>query len=193
LEYHLESITEAERSEIPVVMMNYTKALKYVAAIAAMLTIGVMIGTNYSQRNQLYVMDQQLATLHNHMIEQLKSPSVSERIEGIQVNYTGQDSQENPIVRTLLNTLEHDESPNVRLAAIDALDPFMRVDEVRATLIKRLKEEEDSFVLIAIIESLSIHNAKEAIDPLQQLSNSKELPKYVKDEAYWGLIKLEKI
>lgn len=192
IEQLIQSSARSSQPQAKVIQINNASWYKYIAA-AAILLVGIMIGTNYTQRNQIGVMDQQLANLHSKMVEQLQSPSVSERIEGMQVQFASVQNSENPIIGTLIETLQKDESPNVRLAALDALDNYMDDEEVRTTLIQQLSEEQDEFVLIAMIEALSAHNAIDAIDPLRKLSTSEEVPKYVKDEAHWGLIKLEEI
>ncbi len=179
--------------EVKIVSFTPNKIYKYIAAIAAILILGIMIGTNHMQRSQIGAMDQQLADIHAQMILQLKSPSVSERIEGMQVQFVSHKASTLPIVETLLETLQKDESPNVRLAALDALDRYMDIDDVRTTIIHQLSNEQDEFVLIAMIEALSMHHATDAIGPLRKLSTSVEVPKYVKDEAHWGIVKLERI
>ena len=189
----IEAESDASKDEVKIVSFTPNKISKYIAAIAAILILSIMIGTNYMQRSQIGAMDQQLAEVHAQMIQQLKSPSVSERIEGMQVQFVSHRVSTLPIVETLLETLQKDESPNVRLAALDALDRYMDIDDVRTTIIHQLSNEQDEFVLIAMIEALSTHHATDAIDPLRKLSTSVEVPKYVKDEAHWGLVKLERI
>jgi HEAT repeat protein len=126
------------------------------------------------------------------MNQNMNSTSVSGRIEAVLVS----QKFENPkseVINTLISTLKTDESPNVRLAAAEALDRYAEKDEVRAAFVTQLSAEKDPFVLIALISTLSDQKEKKAIDPLENLTNANDVAKFIKDEAHMGLIKIEKI
>lgn len=167
------------------------KNIRNAASIAAILVIGILVGQNWTQSNQL---DTQNAILLAEMRENIKSTSVSGRIEAVQVSqkFVSNDP-EIEVLNTLISTLTNDISPNVRLAAAEALDRFAEKENVRAVFVRQLSVETDPFVLIALINTLSDQKVEKAIDPLQNLTKAKDIAKFIKDEAHLGLIKIEKI
>ena len=60
----IEAESDASKDEVKIVSFTPNKISKYIAAIAAILILGIMIGTNYIQRSQIRAMDQQLAEIH---------------------------------------------------------------------------------------------------------------------------------
>jgi negative regulator of sigma E activity len=168
------------------------KNIRSAAAIAAILVIGILVGQNWTQRDFISNMDKQTAQLILEMNQNMNSTSVSGRIEAVQVS----QKFENPkseVINTLIKTLKTDESPNVRLAAAEALDRYATKADVRAAFVTQLSSEKDPFVLIALINTLSEQKERKAIDPLENLTNAKDIAKFIKDEAHMGLIKIEKI
>lgn len=159
------------------------------AAVAAILVIGILVGQTWTQRNMI---DRQTNAIVAEMKKSMDTESVTGRIEALQVSLEVQQP-DLQILNTLIHTLENDESPNVRLAAAEALDKYAEEEVVRTAFVQQLSEEKDPFVLIALINSLSDQKVEKAIDPLQNLTTAEDVAKFIKDEAHLGLIKIEKI
>ena len=192
-EKYLESIEEKKDSqESKVITFRPLKHLKSIASVAAILIIGILVGINFNQSTQIKKMDNQTAQLLDHMKTRMESGSVSSRIEAMQVNFDEKNPQ-SEILNTLINTLRNDESPNVRLAAAEALEPFANESIVRSALVELLTKEKDSFVLISMIGTLSQSKNSQAKESLLEITKSENVEQFIRDEAHLGLLQLEKI
>ncbi len=160
-----------------------------VAAVAAVLVIGILVGQNWTQRSFI---ENQTSALVSEMKQNMNSESVTGRIEAVQVSHQI-SSPEDEVLHTLIKTLKNDVSPNVRLAAAEALTEHASSDLVRTAFVSQLSSEKDPFVLIALINTLSDEKVEKAIDPLQELTTAENVAKFIKDEAHLGLIRIEKI
>ncbi len=119
----------------------------------------------------------------------VKAASTSSRIKGI----NALERIENPdpeFVEALLRLVRYDESPNVRLRAVEALQTFSSIERVRHELIDLLDIEKQPIVQIAIINTLVQVQEGDAKIPLEKLISSKEIMPFVKDEARLGLTRL---
>ncbi|WP_235296252.1 HEAT repeat domain-containing protein [Portibacter marinus] len=185
-DYMLESEMIRQDSKSNVMTL---KTWRSAAAVAAILVIGFLVGQNWTQKS---VINQQSQALVADMKRNMKSESVTGRIEAVQVSQQFA-KPENEVLNTLIETLKNDSSPNVRLAAAEALDRYAAEEKVRTALVRQLSTEKDPFVLIALINTLSEQKVEKAIDPLQELTTAEDVAKFIKDEAHLGLIKIEKI
>lgn len=168
------------------------KYIKQISSIAAILILGILIGINWSQNRVIQKMDHQMANIAKEMNTQLNSNSVTARIDAIQVSNDASQNNDG-IIQTLIQTLSKDPSANVRLAAAEALERFADDERVRSSMIKRLSEEDDAFVLISLINTLSEYKDDQIEASLEKLTTKEELPKFIKDEAHMGLFKVQKI
>lgn len=185
---------EAEEANIAKAKPRTAKVinLKSIMSIAAILVIGLLVGININQRSMLNSQNQMNQQLFAEMQRDLNSSSVTGRIEAIQVS----NQMENPdedILDALIHTMENDKSSNVRLASVEALQGFSENEKVRLAMVNSLLTEKDPFVLIAMINTLSIHKDQRAVDKLEKITTSEEFDKFIKDEAHAGLLQIEKI
>lgn len=175
---------------MPAKRFNWMQA----AAAAAILVIGVLAGVNYSQNKLInnYNQQQQNQT-NNHYASMLSAGSVTSRIHAIQVNQIETEDTEK-FISSLLNIMKDDSSPNVRLAAVEALQDHTHHDRVKTAMIDRLESEKDPFVLITLIGTLSHSGDQRAIAPLTSITEG-DFDNTIKDEAHIGLqnIKIQKI
>ncbi len=170
----------------------FIKNFRQIAAVAAILVLGILIGINWSQNKEIRSLDRQMASLVTEMNTQLNSSSITERIDAIQVSNKASESNDG-IIQTLISTLIKDSSANVRLAAAEALERFADDERVRSAMIKQLSEEDDAFVMISLINTLSEYKEDRIEASLEKLTTDEELPKFIKDEAHMGLFKVQKI
>lgn len=181
-----------EEEQAKVIKFEPRKYLKSISAVAAILVIGILVGINYNQSQQLDRMDSQAALILNKMTSDLNSNSVTGRINAMQVGHDLKNPQIE-IINTLIKTLKEDESPNVRLAAAEALESHVDQTSVRVAMVERLSNEKDPFVLIALIGTLSNSKDQSAKESLIELTTTENIEQFIKDEAHLGLIQLEKI
>ena len=117
----------------------------------------------------------------------LNQPSASERLQG--VSYSSE--VENPSRQTLgalIETLNSDPSPNVRLAAVDALYLFRGQPGVKGELVRALAGQNSPLVQVALIDLLVEIRERRAIDALKALVETENLNPEVKKRAEEGLL-----
>ena len=111
----------------------------------------------------------------------LKNPSASERLRGL--NYAAALNQPaNVIIEALVKTLREDESVNLRLSAIEALERF----KVKGALVEKLTQSIEPIEQLALIESLVRLQARESLPVLQQLEKNQDTEQLVRLAARNG-------
>jgi len=116
------------------------------------------------------------------MAGSLKRYSASDRIFAVnQIETTNDVSPE--LLATLVNTLNSDESPNVRYAALQALTNYLDIDEVRYELVKSLESQNDPLIQISLIAVLVEAQEKSARAPIKKLIDTEETLPEVKEQA----------
>jgi Putative zinc-finger/HEAT repeats len=119
----------------------------------------------------------------------LKQASPSERLLG--VSWTARiDQPGDEIIRTLLDTLNHDSNVNVRLAAVDALYLFYDHPEVKTGLVDSLAGQSSPLVQMSLINLLVEIRERRAVEALQRLILDEKLNPKVKERAEKGLVQL---
>jgi len=165
---------EEEKRNLPssTVGLNYWQ----VAAAIALLIVGYTLGS-YSGNNEnsdLSALKAEVAALKEvTMVNALQNYSASQRIQVVnQIQETPKASIK--LIQALLETLNTDESPNVRYAALQAITKFEADSALKEKLVSSLKGQEDPLIQIALISYLVQIEEKTAIAPLRDLVNEKD-------------------
>jgi len=143
--------------------------------------------------NELTEMRQELGDIKEMlMLANLKAQHPSERLQAVSQVESYQSSYPNRIdpklVGALVNTLNTDGSPNVRLAAANALQKFaISSDTVRAELVRSLEFQTEPIVQIALISMMVELEEKSAIGKLKQLVENDGTFPEVKKQAQLGI------
>lgn len=195
----LEGIKEIQEVEVPDhVHLHFQEALlkekskghgsnpwMQVAAAVAILIVGFSLGklTGNDAANELAMLNQQVQSLREVTLAgTLQRHSASERIQA--VSQIEQRTSINPnLVTALISTLNSDESPNVRYAALQALEKFIGEANVREALVKSLEHQSDPLIQISLITILVEAEERSAIAPIEELMNQDELSPEVKQQA----------
>jgi hypothetical protein len=167
-------------------------AFQAVCAVA-ILVIGIGAGymvrgrdtTEVSQlRGEVYNMRQLVA------LSLLQQQSASDRLRG--VNFAYRVEQPDPqVLSALLTTVNHDQSVNVRLAAVDALRNFTDNPVGRKGLVQALAKQDSPLVQIAILDQIVEVHEKSAVPAVQFLLSSNDLNPEVRQRAQWALKQLQ--
>jgi hypothetical protein len=181
----LDSIESAADAEVPAhIGMNIQTAIlnqqskqnsglswMQIAASITILLVGFGLGKFSGGSNSA-----ELADLRNEiqslkkvtMTGALQTYSASERI--MAVNQIEQSSQEiNPeLIKALINTLNSDDSPNVRYASLQALNKYIDNSIVRAELVKSLESQNDALIQISLISILVEAEERSAVPEVKQ-------------------------
>jgi hypothetical protein len=119
----------------------------------------------------------------------LDQRSPTERLRGVNLSY----DLENPDSRTiqaLLDTLNHDPSVNVRLAAADALYLFYDSPQVREGIIQSLTRQDSPILQVALVDLLVSVQERQALESFKILMAANQLDPKVKQKLEQGIKEL---
>jgi hypothetical protein len=170
-----------------------------VAAALVLIVGGVLLGRNLpgragsgenlaaNEQPRGSAPTQQLATA---LAGTARQPvSASDRIE--LVNSSGRKLEPgDPTVQVLINTLNFDPSPNVRLAACEALFQLRDDPRVGEAFVHSLPIQTDPNVQITLIELLVALRDPRAVTSLERLARRRDALPVVRDQAKAGLGRL---
>jgi hypothetical protein len=156
-----------------------------IAAAVALLIIGFGAGkfSGMDSSNELMALRDEIQSLKEvTLTSRLQRHSASERI--MAVNQIEEKTSVNKqLISTLITTLNSDESPNVRYAALQALKKFIGEEDVRAELVKSLDSQFDPLIQISLITILVEAEERSAIAPLKQIIENEQIAPEVKQQA----------
>lgn len=153
------------------------------ALASVTLLIGVFIGYLFlpSQKSNQDVaqLSQEITDLKEMMmLSLLEKESATERLKA--VSLTNEMSASDKVTTALLQTLNNDENINVRLAALDALKPYVRESRVREELVRSIAQQDSPLVQVALAELMVALQEKSSVKELEKILKSDRTPKEVK-------------
>ena len=171
---------------------DFRALLKYAAAGLVLVVVGVLLGQNITKDQQLTAMASELQESRTEMFAMLDENSTSQRIKAVNIgyNFTAPDSD---ILNALIQTMNTDESSNVRLAAVNALEKFSNERKVVDALVESLDIQKDPMVTITLINILASIKEEKALEKFEKIAKNENHLNYVKDEAELGIITLKTI
>ena len=197
----LDAIAASHSVDVPVHIKDHVQQVMYeeqanmqkgftwmhIAAAVVILVLGFSLGRigadDSEAKEELAALRSEISSLREATLTgSLKRYSASDRI--LAVNRIEQEKTINAeLMATLVSTLNSDESPNVRYAALQALANYMEVDQVRYELVKSLESQTDPLIQISLITILIEAQEKSARVPMQKLIESEETLPEVKQQA----------
>ena len=149
-----------------------------VAAAVGILLLGFSLGkwSNGDQHSasELATLKDEIHSLkESTLTNTLQKHSASERIHAVSIIEEKRDINQE-LIKALVATLNADESPNVRYAALQALGKFITLEEVRAELVKSLESQSDALIQISLINLLVETQERSAIAPIKELIEKEE-------------------
>jgi len=156
-----------------------------VAASIAILLVGFWLGkSNSGHEEQIAALQNQVEELREvTLTSALRTHTASERILAVnQIEETSIKSSDR-LIRTLIETVNTDESANVRYEAIQALEKFSGNQFVREELVKSLDLQDDPLIQIALIRLLVDAKEKSAVESLKKMIDSEQVIPEVKQQA----------
>lgn len=155
----------------------------YQAAAAILLVITGFAGGHWTtfaspSSSELGELKQEVRTLQQMvMINTLRTHSASERLRAINTIEESSRSPDSNLISTLVQTMNNDESPNVRTAAVEILSRYIDRESVRVEMVHSLGEQDHPMVQIAMINLLIQAEDKAAIAPIKKIAeNDHALP-----------------
>ncbi|WP_421763748.1 HEAT repeat domain-containing protein [Ekhidna sp.] len=183
--FHVQANFQAAMAKEKVKSSNGQVPWMQVAAAVALLIIGFGAGkfSGSDSSGDLVDLRNEIQSLKEvTLTNTLQKHSASERI--MAVNQIEQKTSVNKeLVSALITTLNSDESPSVRYAALQALEKFIAVEDVRAELVKSLETQSDPLIQISLITILVQAEERSAIAPLKEIIENEEISPEVKQQA----------
>lgn len=161
------------------------KSMLKVAATILLIISSYFLGSYKSNTSQI----NEIATLKQEKTEMLtiatlslmENESASKRIQAVKYS----QELENPdddILDALINEMLYDKLVNVRLASARALERFSEYNIVKDAYMEALKNEDNTSMLIELIEILVYIKEKRAIPKMKELLNDENTPVFIKDQ-----------
>jgi anti-sigma-K factor RskA len=174
-------------------VIQWTVWRRRIVSVAAILLIGVLTGlliqNNRTQRQQIAAIQTELEATRRQMNDLLSAGSTTKRIQAVYMSME-LPKADREIIERLIELIREDESPNVRLTAIEALIQFDQGADTQQALTSALRTEDKPVVQIALIHALVRIKAKGALPVLDELIEQEETFDKVKDEARLAGFKL---
>jgi len=118
----------------------------------------------------------------------LQSKQSGEKI--LAVSQLNDQAVDDEVIDALIYTLQYDESINVKIATVRALEQYMQHEKVRIAIIEMLGTVNDSYLKIKLIHLLTRKKIKHAIPALDDLIQRNDTRAIVREEATTGKEKL---
>ncbi|MCB0489802.1 MAG: HEAT repeat domain-containing protein [Cyclobacteriaceae bacterium] len=154
-------------------------------ALAATLLIAGFVGgyvvNKPSGNEDVSSLTQEVSDLKEMvMLSLLEKESATDRLRAVSLT-SEMDNVSRKVTEALIQTLNQDGNVNVRLAALDALRPYVRDSGVREELIKSIASQNSPLVQVALADLMVELQEKKSVKELEKLLNDKGTPKEVKD------------
>jgi HEAT repeat protein len=184
--------TESANTKVIPLWNPIYKYMGIAASVVILIATGILFGIQYNQSSILENQSSELVSLRTEVQKMLNDQSVPTRVNAM---FVAQESKQNDpeLVAMLVKTLKEDESSHVRLAAVQALSIYSSNIIAKDALIQHIENENDPFVKVAIIQSLSKMKESKAVHTFDNLIENEETPRFIKDEAHKAKIELNKI
>ncbi|MFZ6013064.1 MAG: HEAT repeat domain-containing protein [Bacteroidota bacterium] len=181
-----------EKGKQPKPSFNWKKFLSWpelapkLAFASVALVIGVAAGYMFrptaadSDPKQMKALTQQVTELKEMMmLSLLEKESATERLKAVSLTEDMDDASQK-VTGALLQTLNQDENVNVRLAALEALKPYVKDSQVRQELIRAIAKQESPLVQVALAELMAAIQEKSSVKELEKIIQSEKTPDDVK-------------
>jgi len=170
------------------------------ALAAAALLLAAGLGLGWVTRGALNggaaaaTSNQQVADLEQEVrttrqlvvLSMLQQQSASDRLQGVSYS-TSLASSDPQVVEALMHSLKFDNSPDVRLAAVDALSRHAAQPGIQKGLVEAFSYQKSPLVQIALVDSFVETRDREARGLLEQVSKDASYSPEVRQRAAWGL------
>ena len=121
-------------------------------------------------------------------ISLLQQDSASERLRGVRYGSVAV-VHDDDVLTALIDAVGHDDSVNVRLAAIDALRPHVSRRTVRNSMIAFLRSERSPVVQVSLVDALMEANGRETRETLEAFANDVNVDETVRTHVWAALEK----
>jgi hypothetical protein len=156
------------------------------ALASATLIVGLVAGyllstsRNVPQNNQIENLSQQVSDLQEMMmLSLLEKESATDRLRAVNLTQEMSDAGLK-VTNALIRTLNEDDNVNVRLAALDALTPYVNSSQVREALVRSIANQESPLMQVALAELMVALQEKSSVKEFEKIITSERTPAEVK-------------
>ncbi|WP_165823865.1 HEAT repeat domain-containing protein [Pseudochryseolinea flava] len=150
---------------------------------AATLLIGLAVGyflRPTSDGAEMSKLSEEVTSLKEMMmLSLLEKESATDRLKAVSLTQD-MDQASQKVTAALIQTLNHDDNVNVRLAALDALHPYVKDSSIRQELIRSIAQQRSPLVQVALAELMVAIQEKSSVKELKKLLDDKKTPRDVK-------------
>jgi hypothetical protein len=154
------------------------------AFAAVALIMGIVIGyfAKPSEGKDIKLLSQQVTDLKEMMmLSLLEKESATERLRAVSLTEQ-MDYASTTVTTALIKTLNQDDNVNVRLAALDALKPYVKDGAVREELIRSIGQQKSPLVQVALAELMAQIQEKASVKELEKIIQSERTPSDVRNK-----------
>ena len=158
-----------------------------VACAMGMLAIGLLAGhaltVDVQGRGEVARLRDEIASTRQLVaLSLLRESSASERLKG--VDWSDRLPHPEPqVVNALLETVNYDDTVDVRLAAVDALRRLSSEADVQSRMASALPVQDSPLVQIALIDALSDSRSAQARDAIRRVAELRNVDPLVREHA----------
>lgn len=153
------------------------------ASIALIMGIGIgyILQPKETPANDIQALSAQVTDLKEMMmLSLLEKESATERLKAVNLTRDMGDAS-TKVTGALIQTLNNDENVNVRLAALEALIPYLKESEVREELIRAIAKQNSPLVQVALAELMAKIQEKASVKELEKIIQSDRTPADIKN------------
>jgi hypothetical protein len=167
-------------------LFSWPELAPRLAIASVLLIIGVGIGymirpTGVADGKQIDLLSEQVAEMKEMMmLTMLEKESATERLKAVRLTQE-MDRASEKVTGALIETLNNDEDINVRLAALEALKPYVASGNVRQELIRSIAKQESPLVQVTLADMMAALQVKSSVKELEKIVKSDKTPKDVKN------------
>jgi len=171
-----------ESSSFSFSMPSWTWLAPRLAFSAALIVAGFAGGYffNKGETSDIKTLTQEVADLkETMMLSLLEKESATDRLKA--VNLTSEmDHVSTQVTDALFKTLNGDQSVNVRLAALEAIAPYAKIEKVRAGLIRSIAQQDSPLVQVALADLMVQMQEKKSVTEFDKILKSEKTPADIK-------------
>ncbi|MFY8036849.1 MAG: HEAT repeat domain-containing protein [Cyclobacteriaceae bacterium] len=179
----LANAKRGEKKKVVFHLPTWSELWPRLAFGVSMLIVGFGIGYGVQPKGS----DKDVAQLHQQvselkemmMLSMLEKESATDRLKAVSLT-NEMDQASKKVTSALLQTLNTDANVNVRLAAIEALKPYVQDSGVREGLIQSIAKQESPLVQMSLAELMAAIQEKKSVTELKKLLQRDRMPNEVK-------------
>lgn len=113
------------------------------------------------------------------MLSLLEKDEATERLRAVSLTHDMNEAS-SKVTNALFQTLNNDENVNVRLAALEALKPYVHSSKIREQLVQAIAKQESPLVQVALAELMGALQEKSSVDELKKIIEKTDTPTDIK-------------